>query len=133
MNITEEIQKVERKINDLRLKLMVEEKVLERLKAIQNPHPVSVKSRGRRKHRTKHRNGSLSSKIEALLKEVGRPMQVKEIKIALEGRGVKTDSKYGLGPMIASAVRKSDVFVKLRRGLYYLKKQANKFQEPLLK
>ena len=117
MDITEEILKSERKIKDLRLKLMVEEKVLERLRAIQNPHNTSVKPRGRRKHR----NSSLSSKIEALLKEVGRPMRVKEIAIALEERGVKTGSKYGLGPMIASAVRKSAVFRRLRRGLYCLK------------
>jgi len=128
MSITDEIKKVEAKIENLRFRLAVEEKVLSHLQAIENPHSSSVKTWSQRKFR----KGSLASNVEHLLKEVNRPMKVSEIAKELESRGVTTNSKYGLGPMVASAVRKTDVFTRLSRGMYCLKNQKKEVQQTLL-
>jgi len=127
MKLSEEIKKIEKTIETLNKNLSDNKAILNYLKAKQGTRS-SGKSRGHRK-RSKD---SLSGQILTLLKEVGKPMKVSEIAKELEARGVTTNSKYGLAPMIASAVRKDEqVFTRLKRGLYCLKEQENEFRESL--
>jgi hypothetical protein len=119
-NITDEIRKLESRIADMRSKLLIEEKVLSRLKAIQSPNRATIENGG---VKTFRRN-SVASHIEAVFKEANKPMSISEITTALEQRGVTTDSKTGLQPMVASVLSKNtNTFIKSegRRGIYALK------------
>ncbi|MGA2915662.1 MAG: hypothetical protein ABSE89_06520 [Sedimentisphaerales bacterium] len=118
-NMTDEIKKIENRIADLKAKLFIEEKVLARLKAIQNPNRPATDSNGHRAFR----QGSVASYIEAVLKETNKPMSIPELTTALEQRGVTSSSRSGLSPMIASVLSKTDTFIKVKRGVYALKGQ----------
>ncbi|MFA5240713.1 MAG: hypothetical protein WC476_13540 [Phycisphaerae bacterium] len=116
MSIADEIRQVEAVIEKLKHKLSIEEAVLSRLKAIQNPQS------GKRRRRS----DSLSKQIEAVLSEANGPLTIQELTQRLEAKGVTSSSKYGLGPMIASGLRKDEkTFIRLSRGLYDLKDRNN--------
>lgn len=118
-SITDEIKKLESRIADMRSKLLIEEKVLSRLRAIQSPNRSTESTIDR-----PFRKNSVASHIEAVLKENNRSMCIPELTTFLEQRGVATDSKHGLQAMIASVLSKnSDTFVKVGRGIYALKGQ----------
>jgi hypothetical protein len=120
MSITDEIKKAESRITKLKTELFIEEKVLARLKSAQNPNrSIADDSNGFKAFR----QGSVASHIEAVLKENNRPMNISELTTALEQRGVTTNSKSGLQPMIASVLSKTSTFEKVGRGIYALKGQ----------
>ena len=129
MNITKEVKKYERIVEDLRKKLTENEVVLNYLKTKQGGRGLSGRPRGHRRRS----EDSLSSKIESLLKETGRAMKVSEIASELELRGATTNSKHGLGPMVASALKKGEkIFERVSYGTYVIKGQTgqtNKVQE----
>lgn len=129
MKVSEEIRKIEKIVEDLQKKLSDNKAILVYLKDKQNARSFSSgKTRGHRKRS----DNSLNGKIALLLKEVGKPMEVKEMAKALAAKGVKTDSKYGLAPMIASSIRKDEkTFHRIKRGLYCLKVQENESKELL--
>ncbi len=113
MGIADEIKRVETTVEKLRHKLSIEEAVLNRLKAIQAPS-------GRRRRR----DGSLIKGIENVLRDSTEPMAVSQITDKLKERGITSSSKYGLGPMVASALRKDEkTFVRLSRGHYDLRER----------
>jgi hypothetical protein len=125
-NIAEEIRKIESRIFDLKSKLLIEEKVLARLKAIQSPNRATIENNGVKAFR----RGSVASHIEAVFKEAKKVMSIQEITTALEQRGVTSDSKTGLQPMVASVLSKNtNTFVKVGRGIYALKVQQTENNE----
>ncbi len=123
MNISQEIRKIENIVEDLQKKLSDNQAILAYLKAGRGTRSPLGKRRGHRK-----RSGnSLSSKIESLLKETGRAMKVSVITSELESRGTTTNSKHGLGPMVASALKKGDrIFERVSYGTYVIKGQVDK-------
>jgi hypothetical protein len=126
MKVSEEIRNIEKKIEDLEKNLSDQKAILVYLKDKQNARSSSGKGRGHRKRS----DNSLNGQIALLLKEVGRPMEVGEMAKALVAKGVTTNSKYGLAPMIASSVRKDEkTFYRIKRGLYCLKSQENESKE----
>lgn len=121
-NLQEQIRQVESKIEDLKIKLMVEESVLKRLKAIDNPEQPQQSLNVVNTPATY--NGSLVEHIKAVLFETNRSVTVKEICDMLTARGVTTNAKAGLGSAIACAMaRRDDLFHRVRRGLYGLRNQ----------
>jgi hypothetical protein len=120
MKVSEEIKNIEKIVEDLQKKLSDYKAVLVYLKDKQVTRSSSGKGRGHRKRS----DNSLSGQIAILLKEVGKPMEVAAIAKALEAKGVTTNSKHGLAPMVASNLRKDErTFYKIKRGLYSLKTQ----------
>lgn len=122
-NIREQIEQVEDKIRELRIKLMVEESVLKRLKAIESPEqPLLPLVDDVQNTEPVAQQGSLVEHIRAVLSEHNRSMHVKEICELLNAKGITTGAKAGLGTAIACAMyRREDLFQRLRRGLYRLR------------
>jgi len=124
-NIQEQIRQVEDKIKDLRIKIMIEEGVLKRLRAIDNPEQPLLPSEDNVPNTEPvTQQGSLVEHIRVVLYENNRSMHVKEICSSLTAKGVTTGAKAGLASAIACAMyRRDDLFQRVRRGLYRLRKQ----------
>jgi hypothetical protein len=59
--------------------------------------------------------------VKAVLEKRGKPMRARDVVLALEAAGFKTESKRGLLPSVLSALgRREDLFKKVRRGTYKL-------------
>jgi len=121
MSIENEIEKVENKIVDLRLKTAVQEGVLRHLKAIQkaiqSPNQPPVNTKGRRKLY----KDSIPSHLKSVLKKANRPMKIAEMVEALKKRGVSTNAKHGLKTSIASTLfKRKDIFSRIGHGTYSL-------------
>ncbi len=125
MTIQDEIAKTQRRIEQLRFQLAVEEQLLERLSAINcdiEANPITA-DRPTVK-------GSVASHIIAVLRSSHGPMDVDDITEALRRRGVSTDAKTGLKPLVGSAIsRRKDIFVRVKRGVYDLSERQQKKPE----
>lgn len=127
MNITEQVKSVKDRIEKLRFQLAVEEKVLTRLKAIEEPTQSNQES-AEDIQRTSY--GSITGQLKQILKESNRPMTIKQMERALVKRGIKSNSKLGFNVAISSALfKRKDIFRRVERGVYELK---NKQKESLL-
>ncbi len=116
--ITEQIKQVEEKISDLRFKLMVEEGVLKRLKALNRPEqsPIPI-----REIRPVTRRGTLIDHIREAMSERNRAMHVREITEVLKIKGVTTGAKAGLSSAVACSLhRRNDLFRRVQHGTYEL-------------
>jgi hypothetical protein len=59
--------------------------------------------------------------VRTILERHGKPMRARDIVLALQAAGFKTESKRGLLPGVLSALgRREDLFKKIRRGTYKL-------------
>ena len=123
MNLKEQIDQVQKKVDELRYKLAVEEGVLIRLKSLS---PKKERKLARRKAGPP-RKGSLAAHIQKLLRDSGGPLSVVEIAKGLEGQGFSTGAKTRLNNLIPSAIpRRPDIFERVRHGVYDLKKRHEK-------
>jgi predicted butyrate kinase (DUF1464 family) len=125
-NIQEQIRLVEEKIRDYKIKLMVEEGVLKRLRALDNSEQplLPLEDNEVQTAEPVAQEGSLVEHIRTVLSENNRSMHVKEICSSLKAKGVTTGAKAGLASAIACAMyRRDDLFQRLRRGLYRLRNQ----------
>jgi hypothetical protein len=126
-NIQEQIKQVEEKAQDLRIKLMVEEGILKRLKlyagALDNPEqPLLPLSEDAQDSQPVAQQGSLVEHIRGVLSENGGSVHVKDICKKLASQGVTTGAKAGLASAIACAMhRREDLFQRVRRGMYRLR------------
>ena len=115
-NIADEIEQVEKKIDELNIQLRIEKAVLSRLKAIGGKKQASAKG-----HKALKKD-SLAARIRTVLINSGKQMSVAEIIEKLQEQDVGTDSPTGLGPLVPSAIsRRPDIFRRVRRGVYDLK------------
>ena len=115
MLIKDEIAKIVLGIQNLEAKLTIEKAVLARLRAIEGTRPRKVKSgRPPKEH-------SLAAHIREVLIVSNGPMDVYQLVLALEKRGVTTDGKSALSVLVPSAIsRRPDIFEIVRRGVYGL-------------
>lgn len=119
MNITEQVKSVKDRIEKLRFQLAVEEKVLTRLKAIEEPTQSNQES-SEDIRRTSY--GSITGQLKQILQESDRPMTIKQMERALVKRGIKSKSKLGFNVAISSALfKRKDIFRRIERGVYELK------------
>ena len=117
MKINEEIEKVRKKIDELKLQLTIEQAVLERLQGL-----TIRKRRASRKGTNAPRKGSLAAHLRKILKEAENPLSVSELVEKLEETGFESEAKTPLNNLIPSALRRrSDIFVRVRHGVYDLK------------
>jgi hypothetical protein len=101
-NIQEQIRQVEDKIKDLRIKLMVEEGVLKRLRMLDNPEQSLLPLEDNISNtEPMTQQGSLVEHIRTVLSENNTSMHVKEICTSLKLKGVTTGAKAGLASAIA--------------------------------
>ena len=126
-NIQEQIKQVEDKVKDLRIKLMIEESVLKRLKAIESPEEPLLPLSDNAPILTNvpqqvTQSGTLVANIKAVLAENAGSMHVKDIHEKLKAMSITTDAKAGLAASIANALfRREDIFQRVRRGMYRLR------------
>jgi len=118
MNIKEQISEVQRKVDDLRYKLAVEEAVLARLKSL-SPKK-GRKPSGRRSGPP--RKGSLAAYLQNVLQEANCALSVNQLVGRVKQAGFVSTANVGLNNLIPSAmVRRPDIFVRVRHGVYDLK------------
>jgi hypothetical protein len=119
MKINEEIEKVQKKIDDLKLQLAIEQAVLERLQGL-----TVRKRRSPRKRSVAPRKDSLAAHLEKILRVAERSLSVSELAEMLKKNGFKSSANTPLNNLIPSAMsRRSDIFIRLRHGVYDLKER----------
>ena len=118
MSIKDEIEQVQKKIAELKEDLRIEDAVLKRLESIS-----TKKRKSSRNNPTgPPRKGSLAAHIKAVLGDSERPLSVAEIIEGLKRRGFSSGAEVSLNNLIPSAItRRSDIFYRVRRGVYDLK------------
>lgn len=118
-SIGDQIRDVERNIDCLQFQLAVEQGVLARLKAIdRNGQSTNGKDR--------MIPGSLASQIREVFIRLDRAISVDELVKELEAKGVSTTAQAGLKGSVASILSKgrgSNLFRRVSRGIYQLKKE----------
>ena len=131
MKLQEQIISTKSRIEKLRFQLAVEEKVLLRLKDIEEPGQSGEKPEGNKPsvtcgsltgHKRHVTYGSLTGQLKQILKESGRSMAIKEMVQILESRGITSNAKQGFNVAISSALfKRKDIFKRIDRGVYELK------------
>lgn len=110
------IREVTASINELKLELTVQERVLAELQSLKvSPQ----KSRARKKSNTV-RPGTLVEAIFNAINRAGHPMTVDDIVADVEAQGHSSTGKAGLRPVVVSAMARSTVFRKTGRSIYGL-------------
>ena len=121
MSVKEQIEKVNKEIEELKFQLAVKEAVLVCLQD-------SIVKKGRKrggKNGAPPKKGSLAARLKEVLSDSEGPKTVGELVTALRDKGVESESKTGLDILIPSAIaRRKDIFVTIRRGVYDLKTRA---------
>jgi len=117
IDINKQIEDVKQKIEKLKFRLSVEEAVLARLKAL-----GGKKQRASRKSTGPPRKGSLAACLQNVLKEANCALSVNQLVERVKRAGFVTTANVGLNNLIPSAmVRRPDIFVRVRHGVYDLK------------
>ena len=121
MKINDEIEKVQKKINELNLQLTIEKAVLERLQGL------TKKRRGSRKSSDTPRKDSLAAHLKTILEKSGGPLTVSDLVERLERNGFVSSATVGLNNLVPSALnRRNDIFIRVKRGVYDLKSRQKK-------
>ena len=132
MTIADKIDEVKRRIERLRFDLAVQEELLTTLQEIRRSENLGsvtttrrVPSNGSHKPLVK---GSFASSIEKILREADNPMSIDDLADKLTEEGLTSDSPRGMKPTISAALsRRKDLFERVERGVFRLKKKENLF------
>ena len=122
--LTAEIRASDKRIGQLEFDLAVEREVNRRLRSLAPAPPVHGPSRSpeRQSDGALVMPGSVADEAARALREHGQSMRARDITRVLVKRGVKTNSKRGLLPMVVSTLRRrQDLFVRVERGIYKIR------------
>lgn len=120
INIRNQIEEVEQKIEKLKFQLNVEQAVLTRLKSL-----GGKKRKGSRRKSSAPRTGSLAAYLQLVLQEAGCALSVQQLVERVKEKGFTSTANVSLNNLVPSAMaRRPDIFIRVSHGVYDLKSRA---------